>query len=115
MTPPVALIVNPSSTSAVLASELGIDAKLTVVMPGDNITELARNLLRSGYRTLIAAGGDGTVRAVAAALLDTDAVLGILPAGFLNHFARDLGLPPDLEAASACSRPEPCAESTPLK
>jgi len=102
MTPPVALILNPSSsvaeTAAALMAESGIEAKLTVVLPDSDITEHARDLYQSGYRTLIAVGGDGTVRAVAAAILDTDAVLGILPAGTLNHFARDLGLPPGLAA-----------------
>ena len=83
-------------TAAPLLAESGIEAKVAVLLPGSDITEAARSLLQNGYRTLIAAGGDGTIRAVAAAILDTDATLGVLPAGTLNHFARDLGLPPDL-------------------
>jgi diacylglycerol kinase family enzyme len=50
---------------------------------------------------LVAAGGDGTVNAVAAAALEHDLPLGVLPAGTLNHFARDLDLPDDIEAAVA--------------
>lgn len=46
-----------------------------------------------------AGGGDGTVSAVAAELAGTDRTLGVLPLGTLNHFAKDLGIPLDLETA----------------
>jgi diacylglycerol kinase family enzyme len=47
----------------------------------------------------IAAGGDGTVGRVAAAAMAVDGTLGVLPMGTRNHFARDLGLPLELDAA----------------
>ena len=50
---------------------------------------------------IVAAGGDGTVSTVAAALVDGDIALGVLPLGTLNHFAKDLGLPLEIEAAVA--------------
>ncbi len=50
---------------------------------------------------LVAAGGDGTVNAVAGVAAETHATMGILPMGTLNHFAKDLGLPRDLEHAVA--------------
>jgi diacylglycerol kinase family enzyme len=50
---------------------------------------------------LVAAGGDGTVSTVASAVLDSDAVLGVLPFGTLNHFARDAGIPTALPDAVA--------------
>jgi diacylglycerol kinase family enzyme len=48
---------------------------------------------------IVAAGGDGTVSSVAGAVLDSGIPLGVLPLGTLNHFARDLGLPTELEAS----------------
>jgi diacylglycerol kinase family enzyme len=48
---------------------------------------------------MVAAGGDGTVSSVADALSGTPTALGVVPAGTLNHFAKDLGIPLDLGAA----------------
>ena len=53
----------------------------------------------SSRSTIGAAGGDGTVSAVAALALETSATLGVLPLGTLNHFSRDLQIPQDLEKA----------------
>jgi diacylglycerol kinase family enzyme len=48
---------------------------------------------------LVAAGGDGTVSAVAHAVAKARRTLAIIPTGTLNHFARDLGIPTELDAA----------------
>ena len=69
------------------------------VDPGDDICAVAADAARSESRTVVAAGGDGTVSAVASALAGTDKVLGVLPVGTLNHFAKDLRIPLDLEGA----------------
>lgn len=52
-------------------------------------------------QALAVAGGDGTISAAAGALAGTNLPLGILPMGTLNHFAKDLGLPLEVEAAAA--------------
>src|SRR4029450_8027864 len=46
-------------------------------------------------------GGDGTVSCAASVMAGGEKPLGILPLGTLNHFARDIGLPTDLDAAAA--------------
>ncbi len=48
---------------------------------------------------VVAVGGDGTIKIVAAALLDTSILLGILPAGSANGMARELGIPPDVQGS----------------
>ena len=48
---------------------------------------------------VIAGGGDGTIATVAAALAETGIPMGVLPLGTLNHFAKDLGIPLDLQDA----------------
>jgi len=77
----------------------GIQADLHIVRAGDIITDIAKSALRRGSKVVVAGGGDGTISAVAAALVDSDAALGVLPLGTLNHFAKDLGLPIDIEKA----------------
>jgi diacylglycerol kinase family enzyme len=49
---------------------------------------------------VVAAGGDGTISAVAGVLAGGGMPLGVLPRGTLNHFARDLGIPQELGAAA---------------
>lgn len=67
---------------------------------GREIELAVRDLLAKGCDVIVAAGGDGTVGAVATLLIDGEAQLGVLPLGTLNHFARDLGIPLDLSAAA---------------
>ena len=65
----------------------------------NDICAIARAAAARGEPIIVAAGGDGTISAVAAALAETDKALGVLPVGTLNHFAKDLHLPLDLENA----------------
>lgn len=51
--------------------------------------------------TVAVVGGDGTMTAVAKVLGGTQATLAPLPGGTLNHFAGDLGVPSDMDAAMA--------------
>ena len=48
---------------------------------------------------VVAVGGDGTIKLVATALLNTTIPLGVLPAGSANGMARELGIPPDVEGS----------------
>jgi len=69
---------------------------------GARLTQTARELSdrRDPETVIVAAGGDGTQSAVAAALAGTPAVMGVLPMGTLNHFAKDLGIPLEIEEAA---------------
>jgi diacylglycerol kinase family enzyme len=59
--------------------------------------------------TVIVGGGDGSVSAAVAAFSGGDKVLGVLPFGTMNLFARDLGMPADPRAAvAALARAAPC-------
>ncbi|MEM6963849.1 MAG: diacylglycerol kinase family protein [Bacteroidota bacterium] len=55
-------------------------------------TELAKAAVAQNFDVVVAVGGDGSVNEVAAALIDSDVILGIIPAGSGNGFARHLGL-----------------------
>ncbi len=78
--------------------EAAIDAEVQCV-PGQDLELEAKTAVAAGVDAVIAGGGDGTISAVAAALAGTETPLGVLPAGTLNHFAKDLGLPLDLASA----------------
>jgi diacylglycerol kinase family enzyme len=61
----------------------------------------ARAAVESGATVVVAVGGDGTIRNVASALMGSNTPLGVIPAGTLNHFARDLRIPFDFAQAVA--------------
>lgn len=67
---------------------------------GGRIAEAAQQAVGDGVGVVVAGGGDGTLSAVAGALAGTKTKLGILPLGTLNHFARDLDIPLDLDEAA---------------
>ncbi len=76
-------------------------AEARIVHPDENhdLAALAREAVASSEELIVAGGGDGTISAVAGALAGTGKILGVLPRGTLNHFAKDLGVPLDLAAA----------------
>ncbi|MEO7634885.1 MAG: diacylglycerol kinase family protein [Sphingomicrobium sp.] len=78
----------------------GVKARI-VITHGADCAEQAAKLVKAGAPIVVAAGGDGTMSAVAGALAGSDTAMGILPLGTLNHLARDLGIPFDLAEAAA--------------
>jgi diacylglycerol kinase family enzyme len=78
----------------------GLRSDPILIEKGSDPGDAARAALRRGAKTLVAAGGDGTISAVASTLLDSGATLGVLPMGTLNHFAKDLQIPLDIEDAA---------------
>jgi diacylglycerol kinase family enzyme len=76
----------------------GVEADVRLV-PGRQIQDAAREAAKGKAEAVVAGGGDGTVRSVAAVLIGGKLPLGVLPLGTLNHFATDLKIPDDLEGA----------------
>ncbi len=72
--------------------------------PGQELKAAAEQALAQaragGIDAIAVGGGDGSIRTVASVVADSGVPLGILPLGTLNHFAKDLGLPHDLEEAA---------------
>jgi YegS/Rv2252/BmrU family lipid kinase len=103
------LIVNPSAGGGRAAHALpaveaalsgrGLEHRVERTRSLEHAHELARAAVDAG-RTAVAFGGDGLIGAVASALRGTDGVLGVLPGGRGNDFARGLGIP--LEPRDAC-------------
>src|SRR5262245_28881854 len=77
----------------------GIKANVHLATNGEELLNFARRAVAGNSQIIVAGGGDGTISAVASMLVGTDKTLGVLPLGTLNHFAKDLGIPLDLEAA----------------
>jgi diacylglycerol kinase family enzyme len=76
-----------------------LDVRVETLEP-DALQSRAEALVALGEMdAIVIGGGDGTVGAVAGLLAETDVALGVLPLGTLNHFARDAGIPADIEAA----------------
>lgn len=65
----------------------------------DNFLEKAKAAVlvaKTDESIVVAAGGDGSINAVAGLCLEHDVLMGVLPMGTFNFFARDLKIPVDL-------------------
>jgi hypothetical protein len=98
------MIINTASGAAAAGNvgavedvfaRVGLEARIVRVR-GPEVLGAAERAAAAGH-ALIAAGGDGTVSTVASVAVRTGAIFGIVPLGTLNHFARDAGIPLNLE------------------
>lgn len=98
-------IWNPAAGSAPdegdLRAALGAGVQLIETTPDDPGDSQTRRAIADGARTIVACGGDGTVRACLDALRHSGVALDIVPLGTGNLLATNLGIPPGLEGASS--------------
>jgi diacylglycerol kinase (ATP) len=114
----VVIIVNPTSGSSPMAAHQGslednrdlivaalqkhnIEPEIQYTTEDDPGTGLAQKAAAAEADIVIAAGGDGTLHAVANGLIGTNSALGIIPMGTMNNIANSLSIPEDIE--QACS------------
>jgi diacylglycerol kinase family enzyme len=105
----IAVLLNPTAGGSKTAdlprkieetfAAAGAAARVILLESPAGTVDSVRRVLDSGASVVAAGGGDGTVSTVAGALLGSDVPLGVLPLGTLNHFAKDLGMPADLDKA----------------
>jgi diacylglycerol kinase family enzyme len=80
----------------------GVSADLQFLPSGrikDAADQARERAARGEIDAVVVGGGDGTIGTVASVLAGTGIPLGVLPLGTLNHFAKDLGIPLDLDGA----------------
>jgi len=106
--PSIAIIINHQAGSSAHVDTAWIEETLraggfatsiTLASDGSKIVDAAKKAVSEGADIIVAGGGDGTINAVASELVGTGIVLGVLPMGTLNHFAKDLGIPMELDRA----------------
>jgi YegS/Rv2252/BmrU family lipid kinase len=66
--------------------------------PGDG-SELARKAVEQHANIVIAAGGDGTINDIIQGLVGSETALAVLPTGTVNVWAREMGIPLDMQGA----------------
>jgi diacylglycerol kinase family enzyme len=100
-TSPIPAFANPGSGRGGEAADANAaDARFVLREAGpDGLADAIRDEAKGGTRRVLVAGGDGTIATAAAAACETGVELAVLPAGTLNHFARDHGIPLDLAEA----------------
>lgn len=105
----IAFIVNPVAGNGKaikmipkiekIMKEKAQDYKIFITKFAGEGTKLAKEASNSGYDIVAAVGGDGTVHEVINGLKDTNAVLGIIPLGTGNDFARFFNIPKNIKKA----------------
>lgn len=110
------LILNPTSGASLLAThdggpgeqeitivaelqKCGIVPEVWYTTPDDAGSGLAQRAVAENVDVVVAAGGDGTLHAVASGLSGTACTLAIIPLGTMNNVARSLEIPERIEEA----------------
>jgi YegS/Rv2252/BmrU family lipid kinase len=104
----IKVVINPASgqdepilnTINDVFRNYGIKWSISVTQKYGDATEFARQAAADGYDVVAGYGGDGTQHEIANGILGTDAVMGILPGGTGNNFAKELGTPETLAPAA---------------
>lgn len=81
-------------------AEAGREARITLATGGSETNAAMRRAVEAGCESLVVGGGDGTINSGASAVVGREIPLGVLPLGTLNHFAKDLGIPLELDEAA---------------
>ncbi|MFI5241962.1 MAG: diacylglycerol/lipid kinase family protein [Gemmatimonadales bacterium] len=112
MTPGIPVVINVGAGSAGgadLANKIAqsfqaraVPADVRAASSGSELVAMIRAAINEHPSAIVAGGGDGTISSAAAQLAGTDITLGVLPLGTLNHFAKDLGIPLEIDAAVQC-------------
>ena len=110
--PPLIIVLNAGSGSGAAADARRIieegcaaaqrDFQIYEVNGPDQLSSRISAALDHAKRVkgiVVAAGGDGTINAVAQATLGSGCAFGVLPQGTFNFFSRTHGIPPDTAAA----------------
>ena len=101
--PSIALIFNPTARGNKAVKfrqwlrDLPNDVTLIETTAPGSATSLTTQAIKDGFRTIVASGGDGTINEVVNGIGQTNrefdqVLLGILPLGTMNVFARELGI-----------------------
>ena len=101
----VAVLINATAGSTA-GKDDAIRKELSAAFDKHGITAdlqfLSGDKLRAGAQAaVIVNGGDGTIRTVASAMVDSGVPFGVVPGGTFNHFAKDLTIPLSVDAAVA--------------
>jgi diacylglycerol kinase (ATP) len=106
------LIANPGAGDVLTAAskieqvtrylrDAGLKVDVALAKPKKEAIPIARKAIKDGYDIVIAMGGDGTLGAVIRGIAGSKVTLGIIAAGTENDIARSLGIPDDVQQASA--------------
>lgn len=97
----VKAFLNSRSGNAEAAREALANAGFELeAMEPSEIGNRIKRAMDQGAKRILVAGGDGTIATAAGLVANKDIDLAILPGGTLNHFAKDHGIPTDLEKAA---------------
>lgn len=108
----VAFVINPTAGSGLTSSDRrDIEGVMTsfqnhgnfvtsheTLEPG-HATQIAKEIVQKGIPTLIAVGGDGTLNEIINGTTGSEVVVGNIPTGYLNIWARENGIPTDISKA----------------